>query len=58
MKALLGLAETALLGSSVLGLGSLSGKGRLPEDRAADRKLMVERRASVCRSKSREAKVT
>ena len=57
-KPLLDLAETALLGSSALGRGSLSGEGRLSEVRAADRKFMVERSASVCSSTSREEKVT
>lgn len=58
MSALLGLAGRALLGWSGLGRGSLSAEGRLSEDRAADRKLMVDRSASVCSSKSREVKLT
>ena len=57
-KALLDLAESALLGSSALGLGSLSGEGGLSEVRAVDRKFMVDRSASVCSSTSSEEKVT
>ena len=51
-------SESALLGSSALGLGSLSGEGGLSEVRAVDRKFMVDRSASVCSSTSSEEKVT
>lgn len=53
---LLDLAEVVLISS--LFLLSLSGEGRLLLDRAADRKSMVERRASVCNIKSREENTT
>lgn len=43
---------------SSLFLISLSGEGRLLVDRAADRKSIVERRASVCNIKSREENTT
>ena len=54
---LLDLAETALL-SSALCLGSLSGEGGLLGQRAADRKFMVDSRASVCSNRSRDENAT
>jgi len=53
---LLDLAEVVLMSS--LFLLSLSGEGRLLVDRAADRKSIVARRASVCNIKSREENTT